>query len=142
MTATTKFNKVAVSKLLAICEKNGMKVTAQPSQFKVEGPAGQKFYFANPKVKEGNEARTNFIQLSGHSSPLAISWEQAYPGKKAPSPKITQVIDMTQDEKLILRAFFKITKAMAPKAEKPVVTETPASSPETTETPAIEQAVA
>lgn len=122
---TPTLTKVPVSKLLAICEKLGLEVKVQPSQHQVRGANGEKFYFANPKVKEGSVGKTNFCQLSGHTSSLAVAWEEIYPGKKSPSTKITQVIDFRQPEKLILRAFFKIAKGIAAKPAS-----TPASTPE------------
>jgi hypothetical protein len=123
--------KIAVSKFLVICEKLGLNVLKQPSQYKVTGTdPNVRFYIPGTKsVKK--------VELSGWKHDLAIEWSAAFPGKKAPSSKITHVVDFNQDEKLVLRSFFKMAKSIAPKVETaPVVT----SSPE--EQPAVEPLVA
>ena len=110
--------KVLASKLLAVCSKTGLKVVQQPSQYRVEGTDGRRFYIPGTKS-------VHKVELSGWSHELAVTWESVFPGKKAPSGKITHVVDFSKTEKEILRAFYKMAKAIAPKA--------PASSPSKSE---------
>ena len=126
--------KVLASKLLAVCSKTGLKVVQQPSQYRVEGTDGRRFYIPGTKS-------VHKVELSGWSHELAVTWESVFPGKKAPSGKITHVVDFSQDEKLILRAFFKMAKTLAkavassPEA-KPANEAPPAPAPQEAEQPA------
>lgn len=132
-TMPTNLTKVQTTKVLAIFEKLGLKVTKQPSQYRVEDATGTK------RLYVPGTAKVHRIDLSGFTHELAVLWTDVYPGKKSPSGKITQVVNFAQDEKLVLRSIFKIAKSLvtvAAPAPAPVaeVTEAPA------EAPALEQA--
>lgn len=119
----TTMTKIQTAKFLAICEKLGLTVVAQPSQYRVSGPdANRRFYIPGTKT-------VHKVELSGWSHDLAVTWDSVFPGKKAPSGKITHVLNFAQPEKQVLRDFFKMAKSLAPKAvaSSPAV---PASSPE------------
>ena len=119
--------KIESAKFVAICEKLGLKAERQPSQWKVTGTdPNRRFYIPGTK-------RVHKVELSGWSHPLAVTWESVFPGKKAPSGKITHVVDFGKSEKEILRDFFKMAKAIAPK---------PASSPASSPEPVTEEAPA
>jgi len=116
--------KVQSAKFVAVAEKLGLTVIRQPSQWKVTGPdANRRFYIPGTKT-------VHKVELSGWTHELAVEWSAVYPGKKAPSSKITHVVDFNQDEKLILRAFFKMAKSLV--AKKVVA---PAPAPVTTSSP-------
>lgn len=116
--------KVQTEKFVAICNKLGLKVERQPSQYKITGEdPNRRFYIPGTKT-------VHKVELSGWSHPLAVTWDSVFPGKKAPSSKITHVINFAQDEKLVLRDFFKVAKSLvAKKAADPVVDSPPASPP-------------
>ena len=110
--------KIQSSKFVAVCEKLGLTVVRQPSQWKVTGAdANRRFYIPGTKT-------VHKVELSGWSHDLAVEWSAVYPGKKAPSSKITHVVNFAQDEKLVLRDFFKMAKTLVAKGKK-----APASSP-------------
>jgi len=113
--------KVNATKLVAVAEKLGLTVVRQPSQWKVTGPdANRRFYIPGTKT-------VHKVELSGWSHDLAIEWAKVYPGKKAPSSKITHVVNFDQPEKLILRDFFKMAKSLIAKtkvASPPAPTQT------------------
>jgi len=123
--------KIASSKFVVICEKLGLNVVKQPSQWKVTG-TDPNFRFYIPGTKSVKK-----VELSGWKHDLAVEWSVAFPGKKAPSSKITHVVDFNQDEKLVLRSFFKMAKSIA---TKPVAAPAPASSPEEAVNPASTEA--
>lgn len=134
--------KIQSSKFVAVCEKLGLNVVKQPSQWKVTGEdPNRRFYIPGTKT-------VHKVELSGWSHDLAVEWSSVYPGKKAPSSKITHVVNFAQDEKLVLRDFFKMAKSLCAKpAKKPaptkeqIMNDSPVlSSPETTEAPAAEVA--
>jgi len=123
--------KIQTAKFLVICEKLGLTVTAQPSQYRVSGTnPNVRFYIPGTKT-------VHKVELSGWSHPLAVTWDSVFPGKKAPSGKITHVVNFAQDEKSVLKDFFKMAKAIAPKPAKAPAApaEAPASSPEQVEAP-------
>lgn len=110
--------KIQSSKFVAVCEKLGLNVVKQPSQWKVTGEdPNRRFYIPGTKT-------VHKVELSGWSHDLAVEWSSVYPGKKAPSSKITHVVNFAQDEKLVLRDFFKMAKSLVAKSKK-----APASSP-------------
>ena len=122
MTTTTK---IETSKFLAICNKLGLTVIEQPSQYKVTGTDPNiRFYIPGTK-------RVHKVELSGWSSPLAIEWSVAFPGKKAPSGKITHVVNFAQEERAVLRDFFKMAKSIAPKPASSPAPEAPVEQPAT-----------
>ncbi len=103
--------KIQSSKFVAVCEKLGLTVVKQPSQWKVTGTdPNRRFYIPGTKT-------VHKVELSGWSHDLAVEWSAVYPGKKAPSSKITHVVNFAQDEKLVLRDFFKMAKSLS-KAKK------------------------
>ena len=105
--------KVQTSKFLAICNKLGLTVVAQPSQYRVSGKdVNQRFYIPGTKA-------VHKIELSGWTHELAVEWAKVFPGKKAPSGKITHVVNFDQPEKAILKDFFKMAKSQVAKAAKP-----------------------
>ena len=117
----TGMTYVKATKLLAICQKLGLTVIEQPSQNRVECPADKtkRMYFG--KGKKG----VCLVDISGFTSEFAIT----HP--KPPTSKVTQQIDMTQPEPLVLRNFYKTAKMLAV-VVAPVV-ETPAPAPAATE---------
>ena len=133
--------KVQTEKLIAVANKLGLTVVQQPSQFKITGTdPNKRFYIPGTKT-------VHKVELSGWSHPLAVTWDSVFPGKKAPSSKITHVVDFNQDEKLILRAFFKMGKSLiaaskpaSPPASPPVVEEPVVASPPVVEEPAAQVA--
>ena len=127
---------VSGEKFLAICNKLGLKVVDQPSQFRVADATGARRMYV-PKTKGVHR-----IDLSGFTHELAVAWEDAFPGKKRPTSKVAQVVNFAQEEKLVLRSFFKIAKSLVAKAAPapaPEV-EAPATEP-TVEAPAAEAQV-
>jgi len=115
--------KVQSAKFVAVAEKLGLTVIRQPSQWKITGEdPNRRFYIPGTKV-------VHKVELSGWSHDLAIEWSKVYT-KKAPSSKITHIVDFEQPEKLILRAFFKMAKSLV--AKKVVA---PAPAPVTTSSP-------
>jgi hypothetical protein len=115
--------KIQSSKFVAVCEKLGLNVVKQPSQWKVTGTdPNRRFYIPGTKT-------VHKVELSGWSHDLAVEWSAVYPGKKAPSSKITHVVNFAQDEKLVLRDFFKMAKSLVAKAKRAPVAP---SSPEPT----------
>ena len=116
--------KVNPTKFVAICNKLGLNVLKQPSQYKVTGAnPNHRFYIPGTKM-------VSKVELSGWTHELAIRWDSVYT-KKAPSPKITHILDFNQDEKLILRAFFKMAKSLVAASSKTVETPAAPSSPVT-----------
>jgi len=113
--------KIQTTKFIAIANKLGLKVLEQPSQFKITGEDPNKRLYV-PGTKTVHK-----VELSGFTSDLAVLWTDVYPGKKAPSGKITHILDFSQPEKEVLKAFFKIAKGLAKKQTK--AKEEPASSP-------------
>jgi len=117
----SNITKIQSSKFVAICEKLGLKVERQPSQWKITGEdLNRRFYIPGTK-------QVHKVELSGWSHDLAVLWTDVYPGKKAPSSKITHIVDFAQPEKLVLRSFFKMAKSIA---AKPVKAPAPSSSPQ------------
>ena len=110
---------VQSSKFLAICQKLGLKVVEQPSQFRVECPEDTKRRMYFGKGKRG----VCLVDLSGFTSEHAI----AHP--KPPTSRVQQMLDFTKPEKEILRDFYRTAKLLAPtkKAEAPA--SVPASAP-------------
>ena len=111
---------VPVVKLLKTCEKLGLKVIEQPSQFRVENPANvkQRMYFG--KGKKG----VCLVDISGFTSEFAI----AHP--KPPTSKVTQQIDFSLPAGEILRNFYKTAKMLVPVIVKE---EAPAPEPKSEE---------
>ena len=134
MAETTKtFAKVDPSKLVAIARKLGLTVIEQPSQYKVTGTdPNQRFYIPKQKL-------VHKVELSGWRHERAVEWAAHYPGKKAPSPKITHIVDFMQDEKSILRDFYLIAKSLPVAAPVPETNEEPASEPAPAEGPAAQE---
>jgi hypothetical protein len=134
----TTLTKIKTEKVIAIFNKLGLSVTKQPSQYRVQDESGTRRLY----VPGTNTVHK--VELSGFTHELAVAWDEVYPGKKAPSGKITQVVNFAQEEKLVLRSIFKIAKTLvkAAKAEKPTEapTEAPAPAPEVTEAPPAEVA--
>ena len=126
----SSMTKIQSSKFVAICEKLGLKVERQPSQWKVTGEdLNRRFYIPGTKT-------VHKVELSGWSHDLAVLWTEVYPGKKAPSSKITHIVDFAQEEKLVLRSFFKMAKSIAAKPVKaPAPAPEASSSPEPVEAP-------
>lgn len=118
--------KVQGQKFVAIANKVGLTVVEQPSQFKVIGAEGRRFYIPGTKA-------VHKVELSGWSHELAVPWEAVYPGKRAPSPKITHILNFDQPEKLILKDFYKMAKSIAlvevPEEPEAETSEEPASEP-------------
>lgn len=116
---------VPVAKLLKTCEKLGLKVIEQPSQYRIENPANvrERMYFG--KGKKG----VCLVDISGFTSEFAI----AHP--KPPTSKVTQCLDFTLPAGEILRNFYKTAKLLVPvivKEEAPAPesnTETPSPAP-------------
>ena len=105
----TGYTYVQATKFLAICQKLGLTVVEQPSQYRLECPTNtkQRMYFG--KGKRG----VCLVDISGFTSPFAI----VHP--KPPTSKVTQQLDMSLPEKVILRNFYKtacLIKAVAPVA--------------------------
>jgi hypothetical protein len=99
--------KINPDKLVAIANKLGLTVVKQPSQYKITGTdPNRRLYIPGTKT-------VHKVELSGWSHPLAVAWDSVFPGKKAPSPKITHLVNFEQEEKLVLRDFFKIAKSLA-----------------------------
>ncbi len=125
-------NKVEAAKFVAICNKVGLTVIRQPSQYKVVSADGRKFYIPG-------QLKVHKVELSGWTHELAIPWGLAFPGKRSPSPKkITHVLNFEQDEKLILKDFYKMAKSLVAVSVEEEPAEEPASSPESNEAPASE----
>ncbi len=123
---TTKsgLTKVKGEKFLKIVEKLGLKCTKQTSNYRVEDAAGaRRFYIPTTKS-------VHRIDVSGFTHELATDWDRAYPGKKAPTGHVKQVVNFAQEEELVLRSFYKMAKsiASAPAAE-PAPEEVPAEAP-------------
>lgn len=119
----TTMTKIETSKLLAICTKLGLTVVEQPSQYRVQGTdPNLRMYIPGTK-------RVHKVELSGWKHDLAVTWESVFPGKKAPSGKITHVVDFAQDEKSILKDFIRIARAIAPKPASSPAPEAPAEAP-------------
>ena len=130
--------KIETSKFLAIANKLGLNVETQPSQYKITGEdKNRRLYIPGTK-------RVHKVELSGWSHELAVTWDSVFPGKKAPSSKITHILNFAQDEKLVLKDFFKIAKALAKAGKKaPKRTEEPVqTTSEVTEAPAEQVLVA
>jgi hypothetical protein len=113
------------AKFLKICQKLGLKVVEQPSQFRVEAPEDSKRRMYFGKGKRG----VCLVDISGFTSEHAI----AHP--KPPTSRVTQMLDFTRPESEILRNFFKTASLLAPTPKK----EEPASPPESQEAPVTEQ---
>jgi len=124
--------KVQTAKILAIFNKLGLTVIEQPSQYRVQDESGTRRLYV-PGTKTVHK-----VELSGFTHELAVSWESVFGDKKAPSGKITQVVDFAQEEKLVLRSIFKIAKTLV-KAAK---VEAPVEAPPATETAPVEGEVA
>ena len=138
-----KVTAVKIEKFLATAEKLGMSVKQNKGWTKV--------FPANGSVKRSlgipNTKSITRIELVGFES---AEFGVAHP--KPPAATVTQMLDFAQDEKLILRAFYKVAKSLCESATKAAaevaaaaVAETPAV--ETSEQPAeqveqVEQAVA
>jgi hypothetical protein len=129
---------VPVEKLLKTCQKLGLKVIEQPSQYRIENPANvrERMYFG--KGKKG----VCLVDISGFTSEFAI----AHP--KPPTSKVTQCLDFTLPAGEILRNFYKTARLLAPKVEAPAPEpkneeQAPAPTEETvTEQPAVQEEVA
>ncbi len=107
--------KVEARKFVAICNKLGLAVVRQPSQYKVVAADGRKFYIP------GTE-KVHKVELSGWTHELAVPWGLAFPGRPSPSPKkITHVVNFEQDERLVLLDFYKMAKSLVKEepAEEP-----------------------
>ena len=118
------FTVVKREKFEKIVSKLGLKVVEQTANLRVEDETGTKRFYI-PKTK-----KVHRIDLSGFTHELAIDWEKAYPGKKAPTGHVKQVIDFSQAEELVLRSFYKIAKSLViVKAEVPAPAETPVEQP-------------
>lgn len=118
-TKTATFSKVDPSKLVAIATKLGLTVLEQPSQYKVTGTdPNMRFYIPKQKL-------VHKVELSGWKHERAVEWGKHYPGKKAPSPKITHVLDFMQDEKSILRDFYLCAKSLPVAPSVPETQEEP-----------------
>jgi hypothetical protein len=89
--------RVSVAKLLKVCQKVGLVVVEQPSQYRVECPTDKtkRMYFG--KGKKG----ATLVDISGFTSPHAI----VHP--KPPTSKVTQQLDFSLTEAEILRNFYK-----------------------------------
>ena len=130
--------KIKTEKVIAIFNKLGLQVIKQPSQYRVQDETGTRRLY----VPGTNTVHK--VELSGFTHELAVAWEDVFPGKKAPSGKITQVEDFAQEEKLVLRSIFKIAKTLvkAAKAEKPAEQPAPAPTEAPVEAPAEQAEVA
>jgi hypothetical protein len=115
---TTTLTKVQPEKFIKIAEKVGLTVLRQPSQWRISDPkdASHRLYVPGQKV-------VHKVELSGWSHERAVAWDTMFPGKKAPSPKITHVLDFTKTEKEILRDFFIIARSLLPASSSPVIEE-------------------
>jgi len=99
--------KIKTAKFVVICQRLGLNVLAQPSQFKVWGAdPNKRFYIPGTKT-------VSKIELSGWTHPLATTWASVFPGKKAPSPKITHVVSFDGSELEVLRRFYQIASSLA-----------------------------
>ena len=124
---------VAQTKLLAVVEKLGMTIKTNKGWLKVYPSNGcLKKSLGIPTTKTVTR-----VELVGFEHELAVS----HP--KPPASTVTQMIDFAQDEKLVLRAFYKTCKHLVDMANKSKeVTSTPASSPEVKQEEApVEQSV-
>ena len=113
--------RIPVSKLLVTCQKLGLTVIEQPSQYRVECPTDKtkRMYFG--KGKKG----VTLVDISGFTSAFAI----VHP--KPPTSKVTQQIDFSLPAGEVLRNFYKTARLLAVVA----VVEAPAPAPVTTEEP-------
>jgi hypothetical protein len=122
---------IATAKFEAITTKLGFTVKAKAGSFKA--------YPANGSIKRSVDVTTSKkgqtvqVILVGFESAVGTV---AHP--KPPASSVTQMIDFSQDEKLVLKAFYSACKALAkmaassqPKAEtKEEPASTPAAAPE------------
>jgi len=112
---------VGVSKLLKTCQKLGLKIIEQPSQFRIECPTDKtrRMYFG--KGKRG----VCLVDISGFTSEFAIT----HP--KPPTSKVTQCLDFTLTQKEILRNFYKTARLLIAEVVAPVapLPEVPVSEP-------------
>ncbi len=117
--------KVEGQKFVAICNRLGLAVTEQPSQYKVVGPEDRRFYIPGTKA-------VRKVELSGWSHPLAVEWKAVYPNKAPPSKRITHVVDFgDRDERLILKDFYRMAKDLAGTSQAPEeLPEEPLPAPE------------
>jgi hypothetical protein len=125
-----KLTQVSFPKFIKTAEKLGMTVSTKKGWTKV--------FPANGSVKRSlgipNTKLVTRIELIGFES---TEFGVAHP--KPPASTVTQMLDFGQDEKLILRAFFKVAKSLCEAATEAAkapeaVTEAPV------EVPAVEQA--
>ena len=106
----TGYTYVQATKFLAICQKLGLTVVEQPSQYRVECPTDKtkRMYFG--KGKKG----VCLVDLSGFHSEFAI----VHP--KPPTSKVQEMLDFRLTEKEILRNFFKTAKMLVAVIPAPV----------------------
>ena len=110
--APKQVTSITPDKFIAIARRLGLVINRQKTQWKVTDKSGTlRFYIPGRKV-------VHRIELSGFTHELAIPWEQAFPDRKSPSPKITQVVDCSQPEKMVLRDFYVIGKALVALAKE------------------------
>lgn len=100
--------KVKVEKVLAIASRVGLTIVEQPSQYKIYAGEDTSRRMYVPGRKEVHK-----VELSGWNHELAVPWESQFPGKKAPSPKITHVVNFNQDERLVLNDLYRIMASLA-----------------------------
>jgi hypothetical protein len=115
--------KVESAKFVAIAEKLGLKVSKQSSNYRVEDESGTK------RLYVPTTAKCHRIDISGFTHELGVEWSKAFPGKAPPTGKVLQVVNFAQEEKLVLKDFFMITKSIS-KAQD---AELPAESTEAAE---------
>lgn len=117
----TGLTYVQSSKFLAICNQLNLTVIEQPSQFRVECPTDKtrRMYFG--KGKKG----VCLVDISGFTSEFAIT----HP--KPPTSKVTQCLDFTAPEKIILRSFYKTAKLLIAEVVAPIapLPEVPVTEP-------------
>lgn len=115
---------IATAKFEAITTKLGFTVKAKAGSFKA--------WPANGSIKRSLDITTS---KKGQTVQVILVGFEAAEGTvshpKPPASSVTQMIDFSQDEKIVLRSFFKACKALAKMAasSQPAKEEAPASPP-------------
>jgi hypothetical protein len=128
---------ISTSKFEAIVAKHGLVVKAKAGSFKAYPKDGS--IKRSLDVTTSKKGQTVQVLLVGFEMPEGTI---AHP--KPPASTVTQMLDFSKDEKLVLRAFFNACKALVKAAKKAappaptkeeVMNDSPAAS-----TPAVEEA--
>lgn len=115
---------IATAKFEAITTKLGFTVKAKAGSFKA--------FPANGSIKRSVDITTS---KKGQTVQIILVGFEGTEGciahPKPPASSVTQMIDFSQDEKLVLKAFFKVCKQLAKMAasSQPAKEQAPASTP-------------